>query len=431
MITVWLGCLLSALAGVSVVLIVIADAALLFQVYEYFALRSKGLREEHERLSRPLPLDDALPDVVLQIPTFNEGALVERAIANAMRLDWPVAKLHIQICDDSTDNTTEIARAAAARAVAQGFDVAVFHRDDRANFKAGALQAAMMQTPHRYFAILDVDFISPPDFLRRCMTVLLGDDALAFVQARGDFLNRGANVLTRAQGLFLDYHFALEQAARSWSGQTLPFNGTGGVWRRAAIELGGGWRGETLTEDWEQSYLARLKGARGTFLTSVTAAGELPERLQPLLSQQWRWAKGIGQVAWKILPRAFAPSQVPVSERLRAVYPLIQWVLTLAFTAGYLFAIPAMLLSPAAVLPLGAAFGLAYAATFWVVVAMMWGGGRAAGRDPSIAQFAEDIVPVMLLVLYVSWARFWSMPSIVMGRRATFVRTPKRGALHS
>ena len=230
------------------------------------------------------------------------------------------------------------------------------------------------------------------------MTVLLGDDALAFVQARGEFLNRDANVLTRAQGLLLDYHFALEQAARSWSGQTLPFNGTGGVWRRAAIELGGGWRGETLTEDWEQSYLARLKGARGTFLTSVTAAGELPERLRPLLSQQRRWAKGIGQVAWKILPRAFATEpSVRSSERLLAVYPLGA-VGSDIERSRRAICLRSPLCCSIRRLPgdLLAATGFTYAVTFWVVVAMMWGGSRAAGRDPSIAQFAEDIVPVIV-----------------------------------
>jgi hypothetical protein len=86
-----------------------------------------------------------------------------------------------------------------------------------------------------------------------------------------------------------------------------------------------------------------------------------------------------------------------------------------------------MLLDPADSWRLLAATGFTYAVTFWVVVAMMWGGSRAAGRDLSIGRFAEDIVPATLLVLYVAWARFWSMPSIVMGRDATFVRTPKRG----
>ena len=42
-------------------------------------------------------------------------------------------------------------------------------RTDRSGFKGGALHEAMQQTPHDYFAIFDVDYVPPPDFLRRCM----------------------------------------------------------------------------------------------------------------------------------------------------------------------------------------------------------------------------------------------------------------------
>ena len=101
----------------------------------------------------------------MQIPVFNEGAIVARGIASAANLDWPKHKLHIQICDDSTDGTTELALAAARRAAESGLDVTVLHRDDRSGFKAGALRAAMAATPHDYFAILDVDYMPAPDFL--------------------------------------------------------------------------------------------------------------------------------------------------------------------------------------------------------------------------------------------------------------------------
>ncbi len=428
MIAAFFGYLFLALAIISIILMLAANAALLFQVYQYFALREGGLAQEQRRLASSLPTDTELPHVVLQIPSFNEGRIVERAVANAIKLDWPKSKLHIQICDDSTDGTVDAARAAAAKAVAEGFDVAVFHRDDRTGFKAGALQAAMEQSPHQYFAILDVDFVSPPDFLRRCMTVLLGDEQLAFVQARGEFFNRGVSSFARAQSLFLDYHFALEQAARSWSGQTLPFNGTCGVWRRAALELAGGWQGDTLTEDWEQSYLIRLKGMRGTFVTTVTAAGELPEDLSSWLSQQRRWAKGIGQVAWKILPVVFQKQFPSAQERISTATPLLQWFLTLSFTSGYLFGIPAMILLPPITWPLGVTLVLMYLLTFFVIVVMMAGGSRAAGRTLHLPHFLVDLLPLTYIVLYVSWARFWSMPSIMLGRKEVFVRTPKREA---
>src|SRR6185312_173083 len=226
----------------------------------HLSLRRKGIAEEQERLAYPLPSDDALPHVVVQLPVYNEGEIVKRAIFAAAALDWPKDKLHIQICDDSTDDTTEHAKAAMQALANSGIDIAILRRDNREAFKAGSLQAAMEKVPHGYFAIFDADYLPPRDFFRRCMAVMLSDTTFAFVQARAEFLNRDENALTRTQALELDAHYGVEQATRSWAGLPLPFNGTCGIWRRAAIEAGGGWQGKTLAEDMELSYAAWLKG---------------------------------------------------------------------------------------------------------------------------------------------------------------------------
>jgi hypothetical protein len=126
-----------------------------------------------------------------------------------------------------------------------------------------------------------------------------------------------------------------------------------------------------------------------------------------------------------MLPRVFESNLAP-KERLIVAYPLIQWFLTLSFAAGYLFGIPAMLLIPSIAWPLGITLYLAYVLTFLVVLLMMWGGSRAAGRRLDW-RLIIDVVPLTYIVLYVSWARFWSMPSIMLGRKAVFVRTPKQG----
>ena len=428
MVANWLGCAFFVLTLVACGVIWIANFTLLAHLFSFLALRRSGLALEQKRLATPLPADSDLPDVVLQIPSFNEGAIVERAIDNGMKLDWPKNKLHIQICDDSTDHTTEIARAAAAKAREQGFDVEVIHRTDRKGFKAGSLQEAMTKTDYQYFAILDVDFISPPDFLRRCMAVLLSDPHIAFAQTRMDFLNAGANVLTRAQALLLDQHFALEQPTRSWSGQAMPFNGTSGVWRRKAIELGGGWRGETLSEDWELSYHARLQGMSGVFISSVAAAGELPTDWRSWTTQQKRWAKGTGQVAWKMLPRVFSHEGLSAQYRLATFVPLAMWFLYAMFTATYLLMIPALFLAPSRALLLALIVYLSYCGMFWIQAAVQWTASRAAGRKLSLKQFALDYLAVPFLGLYISWLHFWSAPAIVLRRKAIFMRTPKRGS---
>src|SRR5262249_27414271 len=158
-------------------------------------------------------------------------------------LDWPRDKLHIQLLDDSTDGSRAIAAQIADELSLAGHDVRLLHRSDRAEYKAGALRAGMAASAHEYFAVLDVDYVPPVNFLRRCMAPLLADQRLAFVQARFDFLNAFDNALTETQMIALDAHVGVEQPMRSWAGLPLPFNGTAGIWRRRAIDECGGWRG--------------------------------------------------------------------------------------------------------------------------------------------------------------------------------------------
>jgi hypothetical protein len=57
-----------------------------------------------------------------------------------------------------------------------------------------------------------------------------------------------------------------------------------------------------------------------------------------------------------------------------------------------------------------------------------WVASRAAGRNLTLRQFALDYLAVPFLGLYISWLHFWSAPAIVLGRKAIFMRTPKRGS---
>src|SRR6185503_1306247 len=115
-------------------------------------LRAKGIEREEDLLATPLPPEGELPHVVVQIPSFNEGPVLRRGVEAAARLDWPRDKLHIQILDDSTDQTADIARAVAAELREKGFDVVALQRTDRSGFKGGALHEAMYKTQHDYFA---------------------------------------------------------------------------------------------------------------------------------------------------------------------------------------------------------------------------------------------------------------------------------------
>ncbi len=422
----WLGWI--ALGGTALgwVAMVLACVGLLLQRRDHFSLRPRGLALEAERLARPLPPEEELPHVVVQLPTFNEGEVVRRAVANAVGLDWPRDKLHVQVCDDSTDGTTEVAEEAARQAREEGYDVTVVRRGSRQGFKAGALQNAMERTEHEYFLILDVDFVSPNDFLQRLMGVLLSEPEVAFVQARPDFFNRRENVLTRAQAIFLDWHYGLEQPTRAWSGHILPFNGTCGIWRRAAIQAAGGWRGDTLTEDWDLSYRAWQAGWKGAFLATVSAFGELPHRVAPFARQQRRWATGVGEVGFRAIRDLVGSGDISTALREGKARPFGMWLAHATFPGTVPVAVLAMLLHPSMALYLAVLVYLPYAAATVVLYGVTWSANRSLARDTRPGSFFMDFLPVPFLFLYLGWANLRSLPSTLLGRTRIFMRTPKR-----
>ena len=79
--------------------------------------RRAGMAREREHLALPLPPDGELAAVLVQIPTFNEGALVRRALAAAMELDWQRDRLQVQVLDDSTNESPELGREAVAGSI--------------------------------------------------------------------------------------------------------------------------------------------------------------------------------------------------------------------------------------------------------------------------------------------------------------------------
>jgi cellulose synthase/poly-beta-1,6-N-acetylglucosamine synthase-like glycosyltransferase len=215
--------------------------------------------------------------------------------------------LEIMVLDDSTEDMRALAEQRTAAWRARGVNVRHVWRPHRGGYKAGALGAAFEQTSAEYIAIFDVDYRPQRDFLLKVMKPLIATPGAAFVQARLDYWNRNHSALTRAQAMQLDLYFAYEQAARVWAGVPTPFNGTGAVWRRAAIEDAGGWSARSLLEDLDISLRAFAEGWTSLHLMTVSVAGELPDTASALVSQRRRWAVGTGQsfrlLPWELLDR--------------------------------------------------------------------------------------------------------------------------------
>jgi cellulose synthase/poly-beta-1,6-N-acetylglucosamine synthase-like glycosyltransferase len=280
------------------------------------------------------------PPLTVQLPMYNEPNVAARLIDAAAALDYPGA-LDIQVLDDSTDETSSIAAEAVARAAANGVAIAHIRRSARDGFKAGALAHGMRLSDSELFAVFDADFVPPRDVLRQMVPYFAGT-RVGMVQARWTHLNRDESLLTRVQALFLDAHFAVESAARNFGGRFFNFNGTAGVWRRAAIEDAGGWSSSTLTEDLDLSYRAQLAGWEFVFLNDVEVPAELPAALRGFQDQQHRWAKGSIQTARKLLP-SIANSELRARVKSEAVFHLTNNSAYLLTVLLALLIVPALL----------------------------------------------------------------------------------------
>jgi len=277
-------------------------------------------KHQKKRTTEPAAHFVELPQVTVQLPIFNEQYVIERLLESVCKLEYPREKLDIQVLDDSTDETVEVARNLVERYAALGNPVSYHHRTNRAGYKAGALAEGLKTAKGEFVAIFDADFTPPEDFLMRTIHHFT-DPKIGMVQGRWTYLNRHYSALTEVETILLDGHFVMEHGARSRSGSFFNFNGTAGVWRRRAIDEAGGWQHDTLTEDTDLSYRAQLIGWRFLYLPDVECASELPVEMNAFKAQQARWAKGLMQTAIKILPRVLR-SDEPSNIKAEAVFHL-------------------------------------------------------------------------------------------------------------
>jgi cellulose synthase/poly-beta-1,6-N-acetylglucosamine synthase-like glycosyltransferase len=296
------------------VLVILASYGLhrYWLVYTYFKNR--------DNVPGPPPPLAEWPKVTIQLPIYNERYVTERLIDAVAHFDYPRELLDIQVLDDSTDETQQVARACVERYQTLGLPIRYLHRNDRTGYKAGALAAGLESATGEFVAIFDADFLPSPDFLRRTLPYF-ADPKIAMAQTRWTYLNRDYSALTQVEAILLDGHFVMEHGARSRSGSFFNFNGTAGVWRRIAIDDAGGWQHDTLTEDTDLSYRAQLRGWKFLYLPEIECASELPVEMNAFKAQQARWAKGLMQTAKKILPRVLRSNQ-PGQIKAEAVFHL-------------------------------------------------------------------------------------------------------------
>ncbi|RYD74561.1 MAG: glycosyl transferase family 2, partial [Verrucomicrobiaceae bacterium] len=108
--TIWTICYFVVLAGLS-----------LYGLHRYVIvfLFLKNRRNAPE----PKSVFAELPRITVQLPIFNEMYVVERLLRSVSELQYPRELLQVQVLDDSTDETTELAARRVEELKAAGLDI--------------------------------------------------------------------------------------------------------------------------------------------------------------------------------------------------------------------------------------------------------------------------------------------------------------------
>lgn len=397
-------------------------AVAILSLYGFLGLLTLGLYIRHRHDTYPLPhvsLDD-LPAVTVQLPIFNERYVVKRLIETAVALDYPRHKLQIQVVDDSTDDTTDRAAELVAYYKKQGINISLIHRDSREGYKAGALANALTHATGDFVAIFDADFAPLPTFLQQTIPHFINEPGLGMIQARWGHLNSEDSLLTGAQAIALDKHFAMEQTVRHRANLFPKFNGAGGIWRKACLEDAGGWQDDTVCEDLCLSTRAILRGWQFRFLNDVTAPAELPTSITAYKNQQARWAKGSTQCMIKFGRDIMINQNHSVLARFYALFSMSAYTTHLLLITMLLLQVPLVYLG--------------YRFSPYMLLFTVAGLGQPIlfilGQQVLYPDWQRRLryFPALLLVaIGTAPSNTRAILQAFFGRRHVFIRTPKMG----
>ena len=370
---------------------------------------------------------DEIPFATVQLPVYNELYVIERLIDCIAKFNYPTDKLEIQVLDDSTDETAEIIANKVDYWQKKGVDIQHIQRPERVGFKAGALDYGMKLCKGEFIAIFDADFVPEKDFLLKTIPYFQ-DEKIGVVQTRWEHINREYSLLTKLQAFALDAHFSVEQGGRNSAGHFINFNGTAGVWRKVAIEEGGGWKADTLTEDLDLSYRAQLKGWKFLFKEEIGSPAELPAEMNSLKAQQYRWTKGAAECTMKNLGKVIKHDKYHFWTKINTIFHLMNSFLFIAIFIIAILSVPLFIIkqnNP----ELDSFFKFATISLFsFAVIGVMYFTSFSKSYDNKGIAFIHFMYYFPLFLSFSMGLSFHNSVAVIegyAGRKTPFVRTPK------
>ncbi|MGQ0714125.1 MAG: glycosyltransferase family 2 protein [Gemmatimonadaceae bacterium] len=317
--------------------------------------------------------------VSILVPAYNEGPVIEAAIASLLELDWPSYEI-IVVDDGSTDDTYERAGALEGR---HGAAVVRVVRKANAG-KASALNTGLAVASSPFVLCMDADSRIGRDALRMAMRHF-ANPHIGAVAGNVKVVNRNT-LWTRLQALEYIQGLNLPRRAQGFLRVVNIIPGPIGVFRREVLREVGGYDTDTFAEDADVTIKILGAGWQIVYEDGAVAWTEAPESVHDLLKQRYRWTRGILQALrkrgdWLARPRGDTAVWVSLQALLfeAIVWPVVN------VAGNLLFAVAA--------LSLGAASMVLH---WWLLLTML----DLAAALHTVAMEEEEITLVPLAIPY-------------------------------
>ncbi|HXN72588.1 MAG TPA: glycosyltransferase [Candidatus Acidoferrales bacterium] len=289
-----------------------------------------GLLALAEKL-RPNPADhpEYKPNVTVMIPAYNEESVIVDTVRSALASVYP--KLEILVIDDgSSDRTAELVRSNFARDPR----VRLLLQPNRG--KPAALNHALSEATGEIVVSIDADTIVDPEAVPRLVRHFVNPKVGA-VAGNVKVMNRN-KWLTRWQALEYITSQNLEKRAFDLLNCIPVVPGAAGAWRTDLLRANGGFSGDTVAEDTDLTLTIRRNGWKILYDEDAIGRTEVPDTVEALIRQRFRWTFGTLQAVWKHRDAVGKPRYgtlgwiaIPNIFLFQIILPLVSPVIDLLF----------------------------------------------------------------------------------------------------
>jgi len=267
----------------------------------------------------------AFPKVSIHIPAYFEPVeMLKQTLDAVSRLDYPNFEC-VVIINNTPDPEFWQPIQDHCRTLGERFKF--INAEKVKGFKAGALRIAMDRTAAdaEIIGIIDADYVVQPDWLKDLVPVF-ADPRVGLVQAPQEHRDGDRSLMHYIMNGEYAGFFDIGMVQRNECNAII-VHGTMCLIRRAAMDMAGGWAGDTICEDTDLGLAIIEQGWLTHYTNHRYGHGLLPDTYEAFKKQRHRWAYGGFQIVKKHW-RRFLPGASRLTPDQRREFSLgwLNWL---------------------------------------------------------------------------------------------------------